>query len=107
MLCILLDVFTHNKFQGLFKMANLSTGPVPYCRVHICVHETHWKLPCRFLEVFHCCLLHFAMKRLAMYTMVHTHKDYRFLPRVVDTLFSFLTEQLKHSDLNLSINSKL
>lgn len=42
-----------------------------------------------------------------MYTMVHTHKDYRFLPRVVDTLFSFLTEQLKHSDLNLSINSKL
>lgn len=25
-----------------------------------------------------------------MYTMVHTFKDYKYLPRVVDTLFEFI-----------------
>lgn len=61
-------------------------------------------LHCRFLEVCHSCLFHFAMKRLALYTMAHTHKDYQYLPRVVDTLFSFLTEQMKLQDFSPTLN---
>ena len=55
---------------------------------------------CRYQSVFHGCLLHFAMKRLALHTMAHTHKHYQYLPRVVDTLFSFLAEQTKRSDFS-------
>lgn len=64
---------------------------------------------CRYLDVFHGCLFHFAMKRLAMHTMAHTHKDYQYLPRVVDTLFSFLNHQMKYPDFrpSFSVQSKL
>ncbi len=44
----------------------------------------------RFLEVFNLSCLDFAMNRLLLYTMAHTYKDYQFLPRVVNSLFSYL-----------------
>ena len=52
---------------------------------------------CRFTDVFDAAILDFAIRRLLMYTMVHTFKDYKYLTRVVDSLFVYIE----------TINSKL
>lgn len=38
--------------------------------------------------------LDYAMNRLLLYTMAHTFKDYKFLPRVVNTLFSYIEGEI-------------
>ena len=38
--------------------------------------------------------LDFATDRLLMYTMAHTYKDYMFLPRVIDSLFNYITARI-------------
>lgn len=38
--------------------------------------------------------LDFAVNRLLMYTVVHTYKDYVFLPRVVDSLFRYINARI-------------
>ncbi len=45
---------------------------------------------CRFIKVFNAAAYDFAARRLLLYTMVHTFKDYAFLPRVVNSLFSYI-----------------
>lgn len=48
----------------------------------------------RFVEVFNFSSLEFAINRLLMYTMAHTYKDYLFLPRVVNSLFTYISAQI-------------
>ena len=48
----------------------------------------------RFIEVFNASSLEFATNRLLMYTMAHTYKDYLFLPRVVNSLFTYIGAQI-------------
>ena len=44
----------------------------------------------RFIEVFNAAVYDFAARRLLLYTMAHTFKDYAYLPRVVNSLFSYI-----------------
>ena len=44
----------------------------------------------RFLRAFDAACLDFAMNRVLMYTMAHTFKVYKFLPRVIENLFKYL-----------------
>lgn len=45
---------------------------------------------CRFIKIFNITLYDFAIRRLLMYTMAHTFKDYVYLPRVVHSLFVYI-----------------
>ena len=47
-----------------------------------------------FLMGFKMACLDYAMDRLLLCTMAHTIKDYTFLPRVVNTLFSYIEEEI-------------
>ena len=44
----------------------------------------------RFLRTFDAACLDFLVNRVLMYTMAHTFKVYKFLPRVIDSLFNYL-----------------
>ncbi len=41
------------------------------------------------MEVFDCAAWEYTIRRLLMYTMAHTLKDYKYLPRVVNSMFSY------------------
>ena len=66
------------------------------CEYDVCVHVTIFIalfLACdvlRFLRVFDASCLDFALNRVLMYTMAHTFKVYKFLPRVIEALFNYL-----------------
>lgn len=59
---------------------------------------------CRFMEVFNAAVLDFTIRRLLLYTMAHTFKDYTYLPRVVENVFVYIESM---NDNFLTINSKL
>lgn len=44
----------------------------------------------KFLKIFDFACFDLAINRLGLYTMAHTFKDYRFLPRVLQTHFNYL-----------------
>ncbi|KJE95848.1 hydroxymethylglutaryl-coenzyme A reductase [Capsaspora owczarzaki ATCC 30864] len=46
--------------------------------------------PVKFDKIFDFACFDFAINRLALYSMVHTFKDYRFLPRVLQSHFGYL-----------------
>ena len=56
----------------------------------------------KFLEVYDMASLDFAMTRLLLYTIAHTFKDYKFLPRVVDSIFSYI-QQRREQPIDLLI----
>ena len=51
--------------------------------------------------------IEFAVNRLLVYTMVHTYKDYAFLPRVVSCHMNYLKQEVDSGMLSLNIDSKL
>lgn len=50
-----------------------------------------------FRRIYMLACFEMAINRLALYTMIHTAKDYRFLPRVLASHFAYL-EQAAGSD---------
>jgi len=63
----------------------------------------------RFLSVFNLSCLDLAMHRLLMYTLVHIHKDChcRFLPRVIQSHFSYIFDQIAAGSFTPLKKSKL
>ncbi len=42
------------------------------------------------MKIFNMAMLDFGIRRLLLYSMVHTFKDYMYLPRVIDNFFSYV-----------------
>ena len=56
------------------------------------------------MKIFNVSMLDFGIRRLLLYSMVHTFKDYTYLPRVIATFFSYVETLV---DKNLYATSKL
>lgn len=56
--------------------------------------------------MYNASVLDFAIRRLLMYTMAHTFKDYTYLPRVVDSVFAYI-EGVGEECFHLITGSKL
>ena len=62
----------------------------------------------RFMAVYNVACLDFAVNRLLMYTMVHTYKDYAFLPRVVTSHMQYLQHEVDNGTISIpTLDSKL
>lgn len=42
------------------------------------------------MKIFNVAMLDFGIRRLLLYSMVHTFKDYVYLPRVINNFFSYV-----------------
>ncbi|XP_019850653.1 PREDICTED: uncharacterized protein LOC105312329 [Amphimedon queenslandica] len=49
----------------------------------------------RFIDDYNIAVLDYAINRLPYYTMAHTYKDYRFLPRVIESHFVYIFHALE------------
>ena len=49
----------------------------------------------RFINDYNIAVLDYAINRLPYYTMAHTYKDYRFLPRVIESHFVYIFHALE------------
>lgn len=59
----------------------------------------------RFVDIFNYSSLEFAINRLLLYTMAHTYKDYLFLPRVVNSLFTYISAQIDAGNFTIPSNA--
>lgn len=44
----------------------------------------------RFTKVYNAAVLEFLIRRLLLYAMAHTFKDYTYLPRVINSVFAYI-----------------
>ena len=53
-----------------------------------------------YLNTFKLACCDLAINRLAMYSMIHTYKDYAYLPRVISSHFNYLQNVIEGSDFS-------
>ncbi len=55
------------------------------------------------MEVYNAAVLDFVVRRLLLYSMAHTFKEYTYLPRVVNSVFAYI----EGVDMHITGSSKL